>query len=138
MRVLVGSGLFKETKWRLVRASPALSVTLTSTTWLTQILEFCFLLKHVEKHGREELGDKWSIRQMGVYACVGRQGRATFLVINPSHTFQQRLKDAQKDNTVPIGAADIFRLLISCSSTQWRMNINDIEEAFTHLVGVIS
>ncbi|KIW06545.1 uncharacterized protein PV09_02975 [Verruconis gallopava] len=95
--------------------------------------ELCFLLKHVEEHGRDEPGDKWSIRQMGVYSCVDNRGPATFVVINPSQTFQQRLKEAKKGCRRPLGSSDVFRLLISCSSTRWRSHINDLEEAFTHL-----
>jgi hypothetical protein len=99
------------------------------------LIECCYVARHVEAHGREELDDPWSIRQMGVYHQRNVWDNTnTFVIFNPSKTFQQRLKDAQINSTRLPTWRDIHTLAASCSTTPWRRYISHIELKLAQLV----
>lgn len=99
-----------------------------------ELLETAFLLKHVEEHGREDQVDPWSIRQLGVYTSVDSDGSACVVVINPSITFQQRLKSLRNQRPEAVGFKDVISLLLSSASSQWRSYLHELELGFEELV----
>ncbi|OCL12990.1 hypothetical protein AOQ84DRAFT_385717 [Glonium stellatum] len=96
-------------------------------------VEHCYLLKHAEEHGRDEQDDPWSIRQMGVYHRRGENEDDLFIIINPSKSFQRRLKDAQTNSGLQPGPKDIQTLLLSCTTLGWRWHVNYVEGQFNDL-----
>jgi hypothetical protein len=98
--------------------------------------EHCYLLKHAEEHGRDEQDDPWSIRQMGVYHRRDESEDDLFIIINPSKSFQRRLKDARTKSGRQPGPKDIQTLLLSCTALGWRWYVNYLEGQFNDLVRI--
>jgi hypothetical protein len=87
--------------------------------------ESTFLLKHVERHEREEQSDPWSIRQMGIYFREDRKlGQNTFILINASKRVQQRMK---ANSETALGAAEMHLLLLSTIMNGWREHLDYLE-----------
>ncbi|KAF2730345.1 hypothetical protein EJ04DRAFT_567846 [Polyplosphaeria fusca] len=99
------------------------------------VSEFCYLIKNVEQHGRENSEEPWSIRQLGVYhRHDSGQETDTFIILNPMTSFQQRLKDAQiKHKTVPTWR-DIHMLALSHATWQWRWYLSFWESQLNQLI----
>ncbi|OAL46041.1 hypothetical protein IQ07DRAFT_647681 [Pyrenochaeta sp. DS3sAY3a] len=97
--------------------------------------ECCYLLKNVEKHGREDSSEPWSIRQLGLYhQCDSASGNDTFIILNPTMSFQQRLKNAQlKTGTTPTWQ-DIHNLALSHCTWQWRWYVTYWEAKLNELI----
>ncbi|OCK96132.1 uncharacterized protein K441DRAFT_676051 [Cenococcum geophilum 1.58] len=95
--------------------------------------QHCYLLKHAEEHGRDEQDDPWSIRQMGVYHRRDENEDDLFIIINPSKSFQRRLKDARTKSGRQPGPKDIQTLLLSCTALGWRWYVNYLEGQFNDL-----
>ncbi|KAF2111930.1 hypothetical protein BDV96DRAFT_580879 [Lophiotrema nucula] len=98
------------------------------------VSELCYLLKTVEQHGRAESAEPWSIRQLGIYHQHNPDlGSDTFIVLNPTTSFQKRLKDAQ----VKMGAAPVWRdihmLALSHATWQWRWYLTYWESKLSQL-----
>lgn len=98
---------------------------------LTKSIESCWLVKHVEKHEREEQSDPWSIRQMGVYYSQNDTS-STFVVFNPSKRFQERLKNAT--NGGDVASSDLQVLLLSSATRNWRQYLDFIEGRLDNVV----
>lgn len=96
-------------------------------------VEHCYLLKHAEEHGRDEQDDPWSIRQMGVYYRRDENEDDLFIIINPSKSFQRRLKDARTKSGRQPWPKDIQKLLLSCTALGWRWYVNYLEGQFNDL-----
>jgi len=83
------------------------------------------LLKHVERHEREEQSDPWSIRQTGVYFQANKHlGQNTFVLINASKRVQQRMKAA---SVAAVGAREMHLLLLSTVMHGWRQYLDYLE-----------
>ncbi|KAK5248158.1 hypothetical protein LTR06_007901 [Exophiala xenobiotica] len=99
-----------------------------------QAFECSYLIKTAEEHGREDVEDPWSIRQMGVYFQHDSQrDTSTVIVINPLRSFLQRLKAAQIDTGDPPGWREIHRLALSCSTHPWTAYISHLGSQMTQL-----
>ncbi|CAO2656258.1 Nn.00g050610.m01.CDS01 [Neocucurbitaria sp. VM-36] len=99
------------------------------------ISELCYLLKNVEKHGREGSEEPWSIRQLGVYHQHDSASRNdTFIILNPMVSFQQRLKDARARTELLPTWRDIHNLALSHSTWQWRWYLTFWESKLTELI----
>jgi hypothetical protein len=61
----------------------------------------------------------------------------TFIIFNPSKTFQQRLKDAQTSTGRLTTWKDIHTLAASCSTTPWRRYISYVESQLAQLVKIL-
>src|SRR4051794_18841422 len=105
-------------------------------TFLTRMIsELSYIVKHVEEHGRESSDDPWSIRQMGVYHQQDSSlDRNTFIILNPSKTFQRRLRDTQTISGKLPSWEDIHKLLASCSTVAWKRYISYHESHISKLV----
>jgi hypothetical protein len=87
--------------------------------------ESTFLLKHVERHEREEQSDPWSIRQMGIYFQANKSlGQNTFILINASKRVQQRMKAGSE---TAFGAAEMHLLMLSTIMHGWREYLDYLE-----------
>jgi hypothetical protein len=94
--------------------------------------ESCFLLQHVEQHGREEQSDPWSIRQTGVYHRSDKAlNQDTDLIVNPSDRLQERLKELKASTSA---AADVSLLLMSTTTRNWRPYLDYLESRLDILV----
>ncbi|KAH8655059.1 hypothetical protein BGZ60DRAFT_546694 [Tricladium varicosporioides] len=94
----------------------------------------CYITKHVDEHGREDSDEPWSIRQIGVYHQRNSWlDTDTFIILNPSKSFQQRLKDAMTISGHLPTWRDIHTLSASCSATPWRRFIGDMESRLAQL-----
>lgn len=94
--------------------------------------ESCFLLQHVEQHGREEQSDPWSIRQTGVYHRSDKAlNQDTDLIVNPSDRLQERLKELKASTSA---AADVSLLLMSTTTRNWRPYLDYLESRLDVLV----
>lgn len=92
-----------------------------------------YLLKHVEKHGREEIKDPWSVRQMGVYHRADQDLGDVFVIFNPSKPFQRRLKRIITLRSRS-HVADIHLALLSSVTANWRWYITDLERNYEAIV----
>jgi hypothetical protein len=109
----------------------------TQSKPLRLVLEFCFLVKIPEEHGREDAAESWSIRQMGVYVQHDAQsGASTVIVLNPSQNFQSRLQDARARTLGPPTLRNILTLVLSCSTTTWSGYLSHLEGHLAQLVGM--
>lgn len=94
--------------------------------------ESTFLLKHVERHEREEQSDPWSIRQMGVYFQVNKPlAQTTFVLINASKRVQHRMKAM---SVTAFGGAEMHLLLLSTSIDGWREYLDYLEHRLDAVV----
>ncbi|KAE9379782.1 hypothetical protein N431DRAFT_326685 [Stipitochalara longipes BDJ] len=110
------------------------SISTSHSYTRANISECCYITKHVENHGREDSDDPWSIRQMGVYHQRNAwDDTNTFVIFNPSITFQQRFKDAQAASGRLPTWRDIHTLAASCSTTPWRRYIGHMEYELAQL-----
>ncbi|KAL6707407.1 hypothetical protein ACN47E_004186 [Coniothyrium glycines] len=99
------------------------------------ISEICYLLKIVEKHGRDEADEPWSIRQLGLYhQHETATGADTFIVLNPVMSFQQRLKSARCSNVTPPTSYEIQKLALSHSTWGWRWYLSFWESKLSDLI----
>lgn len=72
---------------------------------------------------------------MGIYfQAEANDKTTTFIVINPLHSFLQRLKDAQTRPGEQPAWRDIHRLALSCSTMPWREYTSYLETQMTQLV----
>jgi hypothetical protein len=103
--------------------------------WLMRA-ESTFLLKHVERHEREEQSDPWSIRQMGIYFQANKSlGQSTFILINASKRVQQRMKAGSE---TAFGAAEMHLLLLSTIMHGWREYLDYLEHRLDVVVRQLS
>ncbi|PMD19929.1 hypothetical protein NA56DRAFT_190843 [Hyaloscypha hepaticicola] len=110
------------------------SISTSHTHVRANISECCYVTRHVDDHAREESEDSWSIRQMGVYHQRNVWSNAdTFIILNPSKTFLQRLKDAQTVSGRLPTWRDIHILAASCATTPWRRYISYMESKLAQL-----
>ena len=94
--------------------------------------ESCFLLQHVEQHGREGQSDPWSIRQTGVYHRSDKAlNQDTDLIVNPSDRLQERLKELKTSTSA---AANVSLLLMSTTTRNWRPYLDYLESRLDVLV----
>ena len=99
---------------------------------LTSYSESCFLLQHVEQHGREGQSDPWSIRQIGVYHRSDKAiNQDTDIIVNPSDRLQERLKELPASTSA---AAKVSLLLMSTTTRNWRLYLDYLEGRLNVLV----
>jgi len=99
------------------------------------VSETCYLLKIVEQHGRVELEEPWSIRQLGVYhQHDADSGNDTFILLNPMGSFQERLRDVKLSLERHLSPRDIHHLALSHSVWQWRWYLTFWEEQLERLI----
>lgn len=98
-----------------------------------QEIEMTYLVKHVEEHGREEISEKWSIRQTGVYHRSCKVYGETFLVLNPSRSLQTRIKEFVTAKKNP-AAQDVHAAILSASMENWRWYTSDLEHRYLYMV----
>ncbi|MCJ1423434.1 hypothetical protein MMC29_001317 [Sticta canariensis] len=103
--------------------------------------ESVYLIKHAERHGRKELKNPWSIRQMGVYHKVDNKNGDTFLILNPSNSYRRRLKRVPKSSVLE--PWEIHMMLLTSAMQNWRGCITSLErdyetmKARTHLSEIV-
>lgn len=95
--------------------------------------ETLYLIKHVERHGREERDDPWSIRQMGIYHKSDQVIGDVFVIFNPARSFQRRLKIVKTQNILP-QVEDIHLALLTSVTANWRWYITDLERTYESIV----
>ena len=100
-------------------------------------LETLYLIKHVERHGREERDNPWSIRQMGTYHKADKVIGDVFVIFNPSRTFQRRLKVVKTQNILP-QVEEIHLALLTSVAANWRWYITDLERTYEAIVSYLS
>lgn len=97
--------------------------------------ETAYLIKQVERHGREE-GNPWSIRQMGIYHRSDISSGDVFIIINPTTSLKQRLKQYRQivSNT---STRALHTIILSCAMENWRFYITDLEKRYLEMVGFL-
>jgi hypothetical protein len=110
--------------------------TLLYSHWLVNFAngasESCFLLQHVEQHGREGQNDPWSIRQTGLYHRSDQAlNQDTDIIVNPSDRLQERLKELKASTSA---AANVNLLLMSTTTRNWRPYLDYLESRLDVLV----
>ncbi|KAF2234856.1 hypothetical protein EV356DRAFT_532406 [Viridothelium virens] len=95
-------------------------------------LEIAYLIKHVERHGKLQSEEPWSIRQMGVYHKYGGPSGDVFIIINPSIPLQRRLADLKKCDGTDL-PQKIHMAILSCMMENWRWYISDLEKRYVHM-----
>ncbi|KAF2129906.1 hypothetical protein P153DRAFT_385138 [Dothidotthia symphoricarpi CBS 119687] len=99
------------------------------------VSERCYLLKNVEKHGRDDSEEPWSIRQTGVYHQHNlATGNETFILLNPTMSLQLRLKNAQSRIGHESSSRDVHNLVLSHSTWQWRWYLTFWESKLNDLI----
>jgi len=99
------------------------------------VSETSYLLKMIEQHGRVELEEPWSIRQLGVYhQHDADSGNDTFILLNPMGSFQERLRDVKLSLERHLSPRDIHHLALSHSVWQWRWYLTFWEEQLERLI----
>jgi hypothetical protein len=105
-------------------------------------LEFAYMLRRVELHGRElaEGQSPWSIRQTGVYHSFKSKlsdnansslGKSVFLMVAPSPTVEEQLEEYFESRTTvsqPVSAWNTHRLLVADSLKNWMDYMAHLEE----------
>ncbi|KAI9709139.1 MAG: hypothetical protein M1820_003586 [Bogoriella megaspora] len=94
--------------------------------------EITYLVKHVEKHGREEKEDPWSVRQMGVYHKHEEESGDVIIIVNPSYSFQRRIKKLKQPKKA-LSLDEIHLAILSCSMENWKWYISDLEKKYVHI-----
>ena len=99
--------------------------------------ELCYLAKHVELNNKEpeEKLDPYSVRQMAVYHSYNAPRKAnTFIIVNPSMTFQLHWKQAQAQH--PMDWMDMHVAVAYAMTCCWREYINFLEARLDRTVGI--
>ncbi|KAF8535323.1 hypothetical protein BDD12DRAFT_808640 [Trichophaea hybrida] len=106
----------------------------TSTSFADDFSELCYLAKHIEQHGKDpaDHDDPYSLRQMAVYHGYQALNEShTFVVLNPSLTFQHHLKQARLWDLAGLGDwKNIHIALFYALSYRWREYVNLLEARF--------
>lgn len=98
--------------------------------------EMCFLMQHIERHGRAEQSDPWSRRQTGVYYrrnAVLKQD--SFLLISPSMRLQDRLKGMENGDAA---AAQTFCVIVDSCNRNWTESLDYHETEWEQIVSLAS
>lgn len=105
-----------------------------SSHWrLWEMIETLYLIKHVERHEREEPKNPWSLRQMGVYHRTDNETGDTFVILNPSHPFRRLLKHVSKLSLVS-NPWKIHMILLTSAMRNWRWCITYLEGDYENMV----
>lgn len=113
---------------------PDFSSTVSSSESLPKkSLDVSYLVKHAEEHGRSEQENPWSVRQMGVYHQMNAESGDIFIILNPSKTFQRRLKRMQQGKK-PTAFWDLHMMLLTCAMEKWRWCATDAERRYVSMV----
>lgn len=79
--------------------------------------------------------DIYSVRQMAVYHGYDAQNDAhTFVLVNPSTTFQMHWLQAQKSDPQGMGWMDFHVAVAYAMSCRWREYVNHLEDKFDKTV----
>jgi len=96
----------------------------------------CYLAKHVELNYKGEGGNPFSIRQMAVHHSFDEMSNVhTFVVINPSITFQKHLGEARKLSNHTTRWVDMHIAVAYAMSSGWRKYVSYLEKEFGKTVG---
>lgn len=96
------------------------------------MIETVYLIKHVERHDRQEPENPWSFRQMGVYHKADNKNGDTFLILNPSKSYRRRLKHVSKSSV--LGPWEIHMMLLKSAMQNWRWCITSLEKDYETMV----
>jgi len=99
--------------------------------------ELCYLVKHVESKDDKPAQqlEPYSVRQMAVYHSYNAPCKAhTFILMNPSMTFQLHWKQAQAQR--PMDWMDMHVAVAYAMTCCWREYINFLEAKFDRTVGI--
>jgi len=129
MEVIRSSRVSNHT-WHHIR-----NIMVSTLTPLEPILEYCYLIKHVEwSIPRSE----WSNRQMGVYhqRRMGTLTFDTFIIVNPTATVKKLLLQVcNKKNPEPKPTPELVHTTIANAlTTRWKKRIGDLETQLADIV----
>ncbi|KAI5844330.1 hypothetical protein BZA05DRAFT_409775 [Tricharina praecox] len=138
--LLQGLGVFGEFS-DLIRAFGAKTSPVDETYAVRPIFQkeasgsfrLCYLAKHVEQNNKlpKQQVDIYSVRQMAVYHGYDAQNDAhTFVLVNPSTTFQMHWLQAQKSDPQGMGWMDFHVAVAYAMSCRWREYVNHLEDKF--------
>lgn len=101
------------------------------------VTETCYLVKHIERNGRDSCQNPWSIRQIGIYHKRNSQkDEDVFISLNPSDSFSGRLRAIHKDGNSSVKWEGIHILALASTSRQWGAYFNEVDEKINELVSV--
>jgi hypothetical protein len=73
---------------------------------------------------------------MGVYHKTNPSAGNIFVILNPSKSFQRRLKQAQQGAGLP-GPWELHLMILACAMEKWRWYLSDLERECTSMVRFI-
>lgn len=100
------------------------------------MLEFGYILRCFEKHGRPGLNWPWSLRQMFVYQKFDIQDqKSVWIVIQPFQDCKAAIEERVVEDMHPM---NLHPLLLHLGLRDWRWYLNDIRQALLPIVSTIS
>ena len=103
---------------------------------LTVTSEVCFTVRHFEKHGRTNLKNPWSLRQMMVYLRHrSSDGKTLWIFVQPFHDVQKVLSEHTLELQKPMR---ILAMLLSVGISDWRSYLNDMRKCLSLFVSLLS
>lgn len=100
-----------------------------------------YLIKHVEANKKEQTVDPYSVRQMAVYHGYDAPNEGhTFVLVNPSITFQKHWKQAKEksDPRRGMGWMDLHVAVAYAMTCGWRKYVNYLESEFDRTVSSLA
>lgn len=86
--------------------------------------EISYTAKHVEEHGRSEVYDPWSIRQLGVYHKYdAARNQNIFILLNPSTPLTKRFEEMDPGTS----ALGIHCLILGAMTERWTQYLAYLE-----------
>ena len=108
-----------------------LHVSMEMCTLTQSLLEFCYNVRYVERHGRAE-PDPWSLRQSGIYQrhffC---DNRSIWILIQPSSTICRLLKEKLRQCITEPSKVDLnpvagHLVILLAAARTWKEYIDDL------------
>ena len=100
-----------------------------------KVLEICYIMRSFEKHGRGNLKDPWSLRQMAVYQRYDMSKMiSVWIVLQPFQRYRRSLWKEFRNSGPSANPLTLHALLISLEASNWRWYLNDIRRTLSAFV----
>lgn len=98
-------------------------------------LEFCYILRYFERHGRSELKQAWSLRQTLIYQKYDLETqRMVWIVIQPMQKYKTELESHKSQLLHPM---TMHSISLSLGLSNWRWYLDDTRKIISQYVSTL-
>lgn len=99
-------------------------------------LEFCYIVRYFEKHGRTELKQAWSLRQTFLYQKYDVETqKSVWIVLQPMQKHKTELEAHQSQVLHPMA---LHSLSLNLGLSNWRWYLDDTRKTILQFVSNLS